>query len=96
MPLYQILKSSIILCVLFGVSKSHVLIGNPTSGLERIPFEAFKSRCGDRIRFALPRRLQTTPTSRFGWNWFTPLIVKYKRSLVLVFLAKFQIQISYQ
>lgn len=74
-------------CVLYGVSKSYVLVANPTSGLDRIPIESFKSRAGSRVRFALPRRLQTTPTSRFGWSWFTPLIVKYKRSLALVFLA---------
>ena len=41
----------------------------------------------------MPRRVGSTPTSRFGWNWFTPLILKYKKSLVLVFVASLLAQL---
>ena len=45
------------------------------------------------MRFALPRRIGTTPTSRFGWSWFTPMLTKYRRSLVLVFVASLLAQL---
>ena len=42
---------------------------------------------GDRLKFLLPRRTAATPTTRFGWSWFTPLLSKYKVALLLVFIA---------
>ena len=30
--------------------------------------------CGRKIRYVLPRRTANTPKSKFGWNWFTPLL----------------------
>ena len=45
------------------------------------------------MRFILPRRISSTPLSRFGWNWFTPLITKYKKSLSLVFVASLLAQL---
>ena len=47
----------------------------------------FTSQLPGEIKFTLPRRTETTPTSRFGWSWFVPLLRKYKKSLVLVFIA---------
>ena len=42
---------------------------------------------------AIPRKVQETPSTRFGWSWFTPLIQKYKRSLILVFVASLLAQL---
>ena len=47
----------------------------------------------EKVRFISPRRVGSTPTSRFGWSWFTPLLKKYKRSLVLVFVASLLAQL---
>ena len=41
----------------------------------------------------LPRRVEATPTTRFGWSWFTPLLKKYKTSLILVFVASLLAQV---
>ena len=48
---------------------------------------------GESIRFVIPRRIGTTPTSRFGWNWFTPLLGKYKLALGIVFVASLLAQL---
>ena len=45
------------------------------------------------FRFMLPRRAAATPTTRFGWGWFTPLLKKYKKSLILVFVTSLLAQL---
>ena len=62
-------------------------------GVTRLAIEHVFNLVGDRIRFALPRRVGTTPLSRFGWNWFTPLLGKYKKALILVFVASLLAQL---
>ena len=37
--------------------------------------ETLQAALGRKMRFASPRRIATTPRSRFGWSWFTPLLV---------------------
>ena len=79
--------------VLFAHSGSTVVLGHPHRGLVREPAESLQAALGDTLRFALPRRTGRTPRSRFGWNWFTPLLGKYKRSLILVFVASLLAQL---
>ena len=79
--------------VLYGFYKSKVIIAHPNRGILRIEYAHVKSSVGERLRFLLPRRVGSTPTSRFGWNWFTPLIAKYKKSLALVFIASLLAQL---
>ena len=73
--------------VFYGVRKDVVIIGHPHSGIQRLNGVDLQAKLGDRFHFVLPRRVGSTPTSRFGWNWFTPLVVKYRKSLILVFVA---------
>ena len=73
--------------VLFHIKSEEVLIGHPSRGLIYLPINELKELLGSKFVFGLPRRLGSTPTSRFGWSWFTPLIIKYKKSLILVFAA---------
>ena len=73
--------------VIYSLQRAEVLIAHPRQGLIHVNYDDFKSSMGNRFRFALPRRIGSTPTSRFGWNWFTPLLKKYKKSLLLVFIA---------
>lgn len=79
--------------VLYGFYKSKVIIAHPNRGILRIEYAHVKTSVGERLRFLLPRRVGSTPTSRFGWNWFTPLIAKYKKSLALVFIASLLAQL---
>ncbi len=80
-------------CVLYGFQNERVIIGHPHLGITRIIYSDLQTRLGDRFHFVLPRRVPSTPTSRFGWNWFTPLVVKYRKSLILVFIASLMAQL---
>lgn len=73
--------------VFYGIQKGKLVIAHPHHGVQKLPLGRVTAQLGDEFRFVLPRRSATTPTSRFGWNWFTPLLKKYKTALILVFSA---------
>ena len=73
--------------VFYGTESGRLIFAHPHKGIQKIEFKQIEEELGDELRFVLPRRVNTTPTSRFGWNWFTPLLKKYKKSLILVFVA---------
>ena len=79
--------------VLYANSGSTLILGHPHRGLVHESVEAVQNAMSDSLRFALPRRVASTPRSRFGWDWFTPLLGKYKRSLILVFVASLLAQL---
>ena len=79
--------------VLFAHHGQQIVLGNPHHGLQRVALEEMQAQLGDHFRFALPRCVGSTPTSRFGWNWFTPLLGKYRLSLILVFAASLLAQL---
>ena len=64
--------------VIFEVKSKVITLGHPHRGLLKVSLEEFQQQLGETIRFAVPRRIGSTPTKRFGWNWFTPLLAKYK------------------
>ena len=70
-----------------------VIIGHPHDGLIKFSIEEIKVKLESVVKFALPKRVSTTPTSRFGFNWFVPLLKKYKFSLLLVFIASLLAQL---
>lgn len=73
--------------VFFATRGKDAVIGHPHHGIQRYEFSSLQAQVGDRLKFVTPRRVGSTPFSRFGWNWFTPLIGKYKKALVIVFVA---------
>ena len=79
--------------VLFGFSGSKAMIGHPHHGLLSLNLSELIAKLPERFRFILPRRTPASPTSRFGWGWFTPLLKKYKKPLVLVLVSSFLAQI---
>ena len=79
--------------VFFGARKNQAILGHPHKGLQRITISDLEDQLGDRFRLALPRRVTATPTSRFGWGWFTPLLGKYKAALIMVFVASLLAQL---
>lgn len=79
--------------VFFGMRRGRAVIAHPHRGLQRISIRQLQPQVGDRLRFALPRRVASTPTSRFSWSWFTPLLRKYRGALVLVFVASLMAQL---
>ena len=60
--------------IIFSVHPEKIVIGHPRDGLISLDLEELQSRLGDTVRFALPRRISSSPTTRFGWHWFTPLL----------------------
>ena len=80
-------------CILYSIEQDNLVVGHPHLGVTRLAIEEVFNLVGVRIRFALPRRVGTTPLSRFGWNWFTPLLGKYKKALILVFIASLLAQL---
>ncbi len=79
--------------VLFAQTGGMMVLGHPHRGLIRESAETLKASLGESLKFACPRRIASTPRSRFGWSWFTPLLGKYKRSLILVFVASLLAQL---
>ncbi len=79
--------------VIFAHAGSTVVLGHPHRGLLRESAETLQAALGESLKFASPRRIASTPRSRFGWSWFTPLLGKYKRSLILVFVASLLAQL---
>jgi HlyB family type I secretion system ABC transporter len=79
--------------VLHGVRQGRVVLAHPHHGIQKLRRQELLARLGERLRFVLPRRVAATPTSRFGWNWFTPLLKKYRTALVLVFVASLLAQL---
>ena len=65
--------------VLFDVRPERVTIGHPRQGLLFLSLQQLQDKLSEQVRFALPRRIGSTPTSRFGWSWFTPMLTKYRR-----------------
>ena len=79
--------------VIFDVKPDSVILGDPVKGMTKISLKKLQEKLGPDVKFALPRRIGSTPTSRFGWSWFTPLLAKYKKSLILVFIASLLAQL---
>ena len=77
------------LCLYYGFKKGKIILCYPDSGISKISLVDFLSNypSSEPLRFALPRRNATSPTSRFSWSWFFPLLSKYRVALILVFIA---------
>lgn len=73
--------------IFYGTRGKDAVIGHPHHGIQRYDFLSLKLQLGERFRFVTPRRIGSTPSSRFGWGWFTPLLGKYKKALIIVFVA---------
>ena len=79
--------------VLFAVKNKQAIIGCPFKGLTKVSVFELEKQLGQTVKFTSPKRVTATPTTRFGWNWFTPLLKKYKTALVLVFISSLLAQI---
>ena len=71
--------------ILWCVVKDKIIVSDPRKGLNRIDVNQFAN--DDPIKLLLVKRSVNANTSQFGWNWFTPLVNKYKWALILVFGA---------
>ena len=60
-------------CIFHGYKSKTVTLAHPRDGIVDIPFNVFVNSYSEKLRFVLPKRSRSTPTSTFGWSWFTPL-----------------------
>ena len=79
--------------IIYEAKSEKIVIGHPSKGLLNLSAKELQLLLPDEVNFALPRRISTTPTSRFGWSWFTPLLTKYRKSLILVFATSLLAQL---
>ena len=74
--------------VLWDFKSKNIIYTSPSSGLKTIPFQQFIDNYVDSgLKFIKPERTKSSPSKKFGWSWFTPLLLKYKKSIGLVFAA---------
>ena len=71
--------------IIWGKVKDKIIVSDPNSGLKRIEIGLFSE--DESIKLILVKRSINANTKQFGWNWFTPLVNKYKWALILVFAA---------
>ena len=80
-------------CVLFSINSESAILGIPSKGLVTLAINELISGLGEKFEFLHARRVGSTPFTRFGWNWFIPLVKKYRVSLILVFGASLLAQL---
>ncbi|QNI41140.1 peptidase domain-containing ABC transporter [Synechococcus sp. A15-28] len=79
--------------VVYSFVGKKALIGHPHNGITKVDIDDFINKLPEKCRFATPKRIGSTPRSKFGWNWFTPLLSKYKKALTLVFVSSLLAQL---
>ena len=79
--------------LLTNIDKDGYLFADPEEGWSKSSIEETKSKFGDKIDVVLLKKLSDTPNKEFGWNWFTPVIKRFKWPLVQVLLASLFIQL---
>ena len=80
-------------CVVYGFRGNSIIVANPEEGILTLDINELKDLRDGTLKFILARRVGDTPTSRFGWNWFTPLVSKYRKSLLIVFATSLLAQL---
>ena len=79
--------------IYWGMSRNKLIFGNPTDGNYTLKSSDLEELFPEKIKFIVLSRSSTASDSRFGWKWFTPLIMKYKTSLALVFICSLLAQL---
>ena len=81
------------LAVVFRYVDGKFLLGIPSVGLVELSPEEILEQWGDSGEILLLKKLDTTPTRRFGFQWFLPALTKYRVVLTEVLLASFFMQL---
>lgn len=76
-----------------GATKEELLIADPERGWTKKNLEEARTEFGDEIKVITIKRIDEKSKVKFGWSWFTPVIKRFKWSLVQVLLASLFIQL---
>ncbi len=103
LPTPALIQCGEVFAVLHEVTSTSVVLGSPRTGLLRLAPAKLASRLavdnttngqdGENCRAIVLERFPTTPTKRFGFQWFLPMVAKQRGILVQVLLASVVIQL---
>lgn len=87
-------KLSDSLVVIYATSDKTIVVADPTlSGVKEYKTNDFLEMWGQEGKVLLLKQTKETPQEKFGLNWFVPSLIKYKWSLIEVFIASFFVQL---
>ncbi|MEQ8972197.1 MAG: peptidase domain-containing ABC transporter [Coleofasciculus sp. C1-SOL-03] len=78
--------------LLLGVPELGIVRRKPADLLDSLP-KTEDGQSPEAIPVLLVQRTKHTPKQRFGLQWFLPSLVRYRRVLILVFIASFFVQL---
>ncbi|MEQ9484260.1 peptidase domain-containing ABC transporter [Coleofasciculus sp. F4-SAH-05] len=78
--------------LLLGVPELGIVRRKPADLLDSLP-RSEDGQSPEAIPVLLVQRTKHTPQQRFGLQWFLPSLVRYRRVLILVFIASFFVQL---
>ncbi len=103
LPTPALVRCGEIFTVLHEVTSTTVVLGSPRTGLLRLPPAKLASRLTvngtptergtDHCQAIVLERFPTTPTKRFGFQWFLPMVAKQRGILIQVLIASIVIQL---
>ncbi|BAQ62384.1 toxin secretion ABC transporter ATP-binding protein [Geminocystis sp. NIES-3708] len=87
-------KLSDSLVVIYATSDKTIIVADPTlSGVKEYKTNDFLEIWGQEGKVLLLQQTKETPQEKFGLSWFVPSLIKYKWSLIEVFIASFFVQL---
>ena len=81
------------LAILYEINERQLIIGVPELGILKRQTADFTETWGEGGEVLLLQKTKETPQERFGLRWFVPSIIKYRQTLILVFVASFFVQL---
>jgi ATP-binding cassette subfamily B protein len=102
LPTPALIEFEDLFAILYDVTPKMTVLGSPRTGLLRLPPDRLASRLTIEspsrrelasCRAIVLERLTTTPTQRFGFQRFVPMVIKQRGILVQVLLASIVIQL---
>lgn len=91
-PFLTLLSDSLV--VVYEANDKSCIVADPTlRGLREFKTLDFLRRWGDRGKVLLLKKTKETPQQKFGLSWFIPAIIKYKWTLLEVFVSSFFVQL---
>jgi ATP-binding cassette, subfamily B, bacterial HlyB/CyaB len=91
-PFLTKLKDSLV--IIYATSDKTIVVADPTlSGVREYKTNEFLEIWGQEGKVLLLKQTKETPQEKFGLSWFVPSLIKYKWSLIEVFIASFFVQL---
>ena len=93
LPCPSIIKWKSSIALLTNSNPREIQITSPSDGFITIQSKDLPERFKDGIEAIIVEKSNLTPEKKFGFEWFLPIIKKYRGTLSLVFVASFVVQL---